>query len=234
MPVWILLPLAMAAAGCAHKPKELPSAKAHFEKALEQKKKERYPQALETLRELRKLFVYSPFAGKALLLAADIHFAMEDFPQALKSLRSFRALYPSKKTAYALFRMGLAAARQLPSRPDLDISIGDEAIEHFQALLDLGAAAAPYKKQAEAEIKRILDLKAAKEFETAAFYRRRGWEEAALQRFRLLIKAYPESPLLPKALLHGLQLARALEEPAAPFKEMLLKNFPSSKEARSI
>ena len=153
MPFLILFPLIIAAAGCAHKAKELPSAKAYFKKALEQKEKERYPQALETLQELRKKFVYSAYAGQARLLAADIHFAMENYSLALESYQSFRKIYPFTKTAYVLHRLGLSCARQLPSRPDLDISIGESALEYFQALLSLKADS-PYKKEAREEIKK--------------------------------------------------------------------------------
>ena len=236
MPAYIpLLPLAAALlTGCAHNPKAPLSAKGHYEKALKQKEGGKPAQALETLQELRKNFVYSPYARPARLLTADIHFAMENYQQALEGYQSFQKIYPSVQAAYVLYQLGQSAARQLPDRPDLDLSIGDLAIKYFQALLNLPSGAGDYKKKAADGIKAIRLMKAEKEFKTAAFYKRRGWKKASLKRFGELIERYPESPLLPQALLHGFQLAEDLGQPSDSFKKRLLKGFPGSKEARSL
>ena len=220
--------------GCAfHSKKKELSPQAHFEKALTYKEKKDYVKALETLKELRKQFFYSPYSQKALLLTADIHFAKEDFSKAIPFYKKHLSLYSAKQKNYVLYHLGMAYKSQLPKRPEHDLSLAEPALKAFQTILD-SKSPSPYKSKAQEAKQKIIEKKANKELKTALFFKQMGWNQAGLSRINYFIINYPKSPLLPKALFTGFQLASLLNKNSDKFKQKLIKNHPHSKEAQSL
>lgn len=219
--------------GCASEQKKERSAKFYYDKAAYYKEKTNYLEALENLRNLRQKFFYSSYNEKALLMTADIYFAQRKFPQSVQSYKKYLGLYPKKQRDYVLYQMGLSYKNQLPGRAEHDLSLAEPALEAFSAILRLKSDS-PYKKKAQEEKQKILNKKAERELKTALFFKSQGWNQAGLNRIRSCLKNYPNSPLKPKALFAGFQMAQTLKKDPESFKKRLLKNHPDSKETKAL
>lgn len=221
--------------GCSlnSKQKKEHSPKFYFDKAVYYKKKTNYPLAFKNLTKLKQQFFYSSYNEKALLLTADIYFAQQKFPLAVQSYEKHLRLYPQKQKDYVLYQMGLSYKNQLPHRSDHDLSLAEPALQAFNKLLKLKPHSS-YRKKAQSEKQKILDKQASRELKTAFFFKSQGWNKAGLKRIQHLIKVYPKSPLIPKALLTGFQLAQILNKDTKEFKNQLIKNYPNSKETKTI
>ena len=229
-----LLPLLFT--GCTHNDKR--QAKEHapkfyFDKAVQYKEKRNYTRVFDNLRKLRRHFFYSKYNEKALLLTADIYFAQDKYSQATQSYEKYLNLYPEKQKDYVLYQIGLSYKNQLPHRPDQDLSLATFALEAFDKLLSLKKTS-PYKEKAKKEKQEILDKKASRELKAILFYRKQGWNQASFNKVKYFIKNYPKSPLMPKALLVGFQLARLLNYNSENFKKTLFEDYPNSKEIKSL
>ena len=217
---------------CSHtKKEETVSAKAIYERALKQKEKKQFVEALETLRKLRKQFIHSSYSARARLLMGDIYFEMEDYSLAAKEYKRFLKVYSRNKRSYALYQLGLTYLKRLPRTADRDISHSTKALEYFHELQKLKKPG-PYKKKSQEHIDFLLSLQAEKEFITASFYKRRGLKEASLKRLEYLFRQYPKSSFTPKALLLAWEMSEGKN--AKRFKKRLLKEFPSSPEANQL
>ena len=234
MPLFLVLPFILTS--CIHNSAQNSkgiSPKFYFDKAIYYKEKTNYAKALESLTELRKQFFYSRYNEKALLLTADIYFAQNKYPQAVQSYEKHLNLYPKAQTDYALYQLGLSYKNQLPYHSENDLSLAEPALKAFNALLNLKSAS-PYKQKAQIEKQKILDKKANKELKTALFFKTQGWSKASFNRIQYFIKNYPKSPMMPKALFTGFQLAHLLDKNPKKFKDSLIKNYPASQETRSL
>lgn len=231
-----LFVLILSLSGCVHsfkKQKGKASPKIYFDKAVYYKEKTNYSKALENLNKLKQQFFYSSYNEKALLLTADIYFEQEKFPKATRSYEKHLNLYPNKKRDYVLYKIGLSYKNQLPDRAEHDLSLAEPALKAFSLLLK-SKTKSPYKQKALIEKQKILDQKASKELKTALFFKTQGWNQAGLNRIEYFIKNYPKSPLMPKALLTGVQLADLLNKNSKSFKNKLIKNYPKSPEAKAV
>ena len=234
MRFFLFLPLILT--GCIHssqKQKKERGPGFYFDRAVYYKEKTNYMKALEQLKELRKQFFYSSYNQKALLLTADIYFAQDKYSQAAQSYEKHLDLYPDTKTDYVLYQIGLSYKNQLPYRSENDLSLAEPALRAFNALLNSNTASS-YKEKAKIEKQQILDKKASKELKAALFFKGQGWSEASFNRIQYFIKNYPKSPLMPKALLAGFQLAAALDKSSEEFKKKLINNYPNSPEAQTV
>lgn len=212
--------------GCSSiKEKKSPTPGELYEKALSLKKKKNYPKALEVLTRMREQFPYSSYNPSARLLLGDIYFMEKKYTVSAEIYKKFRLIHPQTKKDYVLNQLGLCYLRQLPSSPDRDISKADTALIYFKELLNLPKKN-PYRQEAEKHIAFLKDLKAKKEFITASFYIKRGWEEAALNRLNHVIQTYPESSINSKALLSAYNLAKKLKKSTESYKSKLESNFP--------
>ena len=219
---------------CNHnsKSKELKTAQFYFEKANQYKNRGDDVKALEYLFKLRKKFFYSSYGQKALLMTADIYFDQEKYQQAAQIYKKHKLFY-SENQDYVLYQLGLSYTNQLPKRAEHDLSLTAPALLAFEQLIALKGDSA-YKKKALKARQEILDKKAEREFKTALFFKTQGWNKAGLKRIQYFIKHYPNSSLMPQALLAGFELAQKLDQNPEKFKNRLLKEYPKSPEVKSL
>lgn len=230
MPWWI--PLLFFLTSCHQTAKNTQKDPAYyFNSALKHKENKNFKRALEDLGNLNKNFFYSSYNQKALLLKADIYFADDKFSLAASDYEKHLQLYPQEKRDYVLYQTGLSYKNQLPGKSDNDLSLAEPALQAFQQLSHLKS---PYKQKALKEKQDILNKKAEKEFKTASFFKKQNKGKAAFKRLQYIIQAYPNSPLMPQVFLLSFQLARQLNKNPEKFKNELIKNYPNSKETKSL
>lgn len=219
---------------CSHTQKEeKTSAKVIYEKALKQKENRQFVPALETLRKLRKQYIHSSYSARARLLMGDIYFEMEDYSLAALEYEKFLKIYSREKRGYALYQLGLTYLKRLPGTADRDLTHSKKALNYFRKLQKFKSSN-PYKKKAQEHIRFLLSLMAEKEFIIASYYKRRGLKEASMSRLEYLFHQYPNTPLIPKALLLAWELSEGEGKKAKKFKTRLLREFPSSPEASQL
>ena len=232
VPLFLIALFFLSVVSCSHTEEKAPvTPKAVYEKALKEKENKQYISALETLRNLRKRFIYSGYSAKARLLMGDIYFEMMDYSSAESEYQRFLKVYPAGKKDYALYQSGLTYLKRLPPTADRDISLADKALKYFNKLKSLKGPG-PYKKQAEGHIRFLKNFKAEKEFKIASFYEKRGRKGAVLQRVKNILRLYPESPLISKTLFLAWRVSDGKE--ALRFKNKLLKDFPDSPSAKRV
>ena len=219
---------------CNHnsKSKELKTAQFYFEKANHYKNRGDEIKALEYLSNIRKKFFYSSYSKKALLMTADIYFDQEKYQQAVQTYKKYKLFY-SENQDYVLYQLGLSYKNQLPNRVEHDLSLTAPALSAFEQLIALKGDST-YKKKALKARQEILDKKAERELKIALFFKTQGWDKAGLKRIQYFIKHYPNSLLMPQALLAGFELAKKLNQNPEEFKKRLLKKYPKSPEVKSL
>ena len=183
---------------CAHKAKKPLSVSVLYERALEEKQDKRYEAALKTLEQIRKNFPYSSFNPKIRLLLGDIHFEREKYEAAAAVYKRFLRIHPNLNAAEVLMKTALCYIKRLPSSADRDLSAADPALKYLNDALEL-LKESDRKEEAKKHIKKLLDMKAEKEFLIASFYIRRGLQAAAEGRLKALVQDYPESAFAGRA-----------------------------------
>jgi outer membrane assembly lipoprotein YfiO len=137
-------------------------------------------------------------APRARFLMAECYFGMRDFVTAAREFRRVADENPTDAMApEALLRAG-DAYTQLWRRPELDPTNGQTALAAYQELQgrfpETRAAAV-----ADARIRALNEDFAAKEYQNALFYFRRGAYDSAILYFKGLIASYGSATIVPDA-----------------------------------
>ena len=209
-------------------------AKTYYNQAVAQKNKKNYSSALEELDLLSETKSYSKYNSLAKLLRADIYYAQRKYSEALVAYKEIQILFPTLQTNKVLFSLGLCHLKKVPSRADTDLSEADEALVYFKKVLQSSIKKNPYSKKAKENIHFLMNLKAEKELKIALFYQKRKQNKVAFSRLQSLLKDYPKSSSVAKALLESYVLAKKLKKSSKKFKGRLLKEFPKSKETQKV
>ena len=158
-------------------------------------------------------------------MTADIYFDQKKYKQSAQIYKKYQSRY-SEKADYVLYQLGLSYKNQLPQRAEHDLSLAKPALRAFDRLLILKDT--PYKQKALKARQEIINKRAERELKIALFFKTKNWQKASFNRIKYFIKVYPKSPLMPKALLTGFELAEKLNKDSEPFKQRLLKEYPQS------
>ena len=213
--------------------KDANSARGLFEIAKELEEDELYEQALQKYAEVRNKHPYSRYAVQAELRIADVHFKRENYEEAQIAYQIFKDLHPKHpQIAYVTHRLALCYFHRLPSTIDRDLGQANRAILYFNEVLS-NFPRSKYAKEAKKKRDEVQNMLAAKELYIADFYYKRDSYNSALLRYKYLVKNFPNSDLMPKALLRGSISAAEIgeKEESRTLIGMLLKRFTNSEEA---
>ena len=201
----------------------------YLKQARKHKENKNYALALSSLTKLKERFFYGKWSPEALLLKADIYFQQAKYSSAIRHYKSYFRAYPLLKRDYALYQIGMSYKNQLPRRSVHDLKFAEPAIQAFDKLLRLKPSSA-YKEKAFEAKKQIEGQLAEKDLRAILFYKKLAWDGPGLSRLKRFIKKYPESPLMPKALLAGLRMAERSKADPKNFKQALRDRYPDSPE----
>jgi outer membrane protein assembly factor BamD len=150
----------------------------------------RYIMATDTLNNLRTLYPYSIYATDSELLLADIAFKQENYVEAAAAYIVFRDFHPThKRLDYVLYRIADSYYNQVPETFDRDLSNANETIKHFKTLL-MSFPATKHKKEADEKIKYCNKMIQKKEQYIADFYFKTQVYDAAIYRYKLILKEF--------------------------------------------
>jgi outer membrane protein assembly factor BamD len=179
--------------------------------------------------EVERLYPYSEWARRALIMQAFAYHRDEDYENARSSAQRFLDFYPADEdAAYAQYLLALSYYDQIDD-------VGRDQGLTFQALQALRAVIenypdSEYAQSAILKFDLAFDHLAAKEMEIGRYYLKRGNYLAAINRFRVVVEDFQTTTQTPEALHRLVEsyLALGLTEEARTAGAILGHNFRSS------
>ena len=179
--------------------------------------------------EVERLYPYSEWAKRALIMQAFSYHQDRDYENSRASAQRFIDFYPADEdAAYAQYLLALSYYDQIDD-------VGRDQGLTFQALQSLRTVIERYP---ESEYARSSILKfdlafdhlAAKEMEVGRYYLKRGHHVAAINRFRVVVEDFQTTTQTPEALhrLVEAYLALGLTDEAQTAGAILGYNYQSS------
>lgn len=223
-----------AVAGCAgqggQQQIEARSAEDIFKQGeLELETSRRPKDALIYFQEVERLYPYTEYAKRALIMQAYTHHKAKEYPEARDAAQRFLDFYPGDEDApYALYLMALSYYDQIDD-------VGRDQGITFQALVGMRDVIeqypdSEYARSAILKFDLAFDQLAAKEMEVGRFYLKRGHYTAALNRFRVVVQDFQTTTHTAEALhrLVECYVALGLNDEAQTAAAILGYNYQSS------
>ncbi len=189
-----------------------------------------YDQATKLFEEVERQHPYSQYATKAQLMAAYSAYEGDNYDDAILSLDRFIELHPgSESIDYAYYLKALAYYEQITDVAR-DQAITKDAMDAFNTLIQRFPDS-KYARDAKLKMDLTDDHLAGKEMEIGRYYLNRGETNAAINRFRTVVKDYQTTTHVPEALhrLVECYLSLGLRTEAARVAAVLGYNYPGSK-----
>ncbi len=226
-----LLSLGVAACSSSSKEETVTEkpAKELFDSAQSAFSKKNYQEATTLYNEVERQHPYSEWATKAQLMSAYSSYEDDRYDEAIIALDRFIELHPGNdEIDYAYYLKALTYYEQI-SDVARDQEMTRKALESLDALIQRF----PDSKYArDAKLKRdlTLDHLAGKEMEIGRYYLNRGQVNAAINRFRTVIKEYQTTTHTPEALhrLVEAYMTLGLKAEATRVAAVLGHNYPGS------
>jgi outer membrane protein assembly factor BamD len=185
--------------------------------------------AAEWFGEVERLYPYSEWAKRALVMQAYAYHKDKDYENARASAQRYIDFYPAEDdAAYAQYLLALSYYDQIDD-------IGRDQGLTFQALQALRAVIeqypdSEYAKSAMLKFELAFDHLAAKEMEIGRYYLKRGNYAAAINRFRPVVEQYQTTSHTAEALhrLVECYLSLGLTDEAQTAGAILGYNYQSS------
>ena len=201
----VLVAATLALAGCSgtdfgsRPPLETYSAEEIYARGEFELERNRPDDAAFYFGEIERLYPYSEWAKRALIMQAFAYHRDRDYPNARAAAQRFIDFYPlDEDAAYAQYLLALSYYDQIDE-------IGRDQGLTFQALQALRVVIerypeSEYARSAILKFDLAFDHLAAKEMEVGRYYLRRGHYAAAVNRFRVVVEDFQTTSHTPEAL----------------------------------
>ncbi|WP_163846149.1 outer membrane protein assembly factor BamD [Pseudooceanicola aestuarii] len=229
-----VLLLALTACGDGGvKPGEAPmesfTAEQIFERGEFEVNRRRFDDAAEYFGEVERLYPYSDWAKRALIMTAFAQHRGQNYEESRAAAQRYLDFYPTDEDApYAQYLLALSYYDQIDE-------VGRDQGLTFQALQALRAVIekypdSEYAKSAILKFELAFDHLAAKEMEIGRYYLRRDHYTAAVNRFRVVVEEFQTTTHTAEALhrLVEAYLSLGLTEEAQTAGAILGYNFRST------
>ena len=186
-------------------------------------------EALRYFSEVERLYPYSEYAKRGLIMQAFAQHKAKKYEEARVSAQRYLDTYPgSEDAAYAKYLLALSYYDQIDE-------VGRDQGLTFQALQALRAVIeeypdSDYARSAALKFDLAFDHLAGKEMEIGRFYLKKGHYTAAINRFRVVVEQYQTTTQTPEALMRLVEayLALGFTDEAQTAGAILGHNFQAS------
>lgn len=185
--------------------------------------------AASTFNEIERLYPFSQFAKRAIIMSAFSSYQGRRYAEARTSARRYVDLYPSDEdAAYAQYIVALTFYDNISS-VDRDQNVTQNALKELTELV-ARYPDSDYARDAALKIDLTRDHLAGKEMSVGRYYLKRGHYTSAINRFQRVVDEYQTTSQTPEALhrLTESYLALGLEREAIASAAVLGHNFPGS------
>lgn len=186
--------------------------------------------ATRLFEEVERQYPYSKWATKAQLMAAYAAYQGDSYDEAILAIDRFIELHPGNEDIdYAYYLKALAYYEQI-SDVARDQEMTEQAMKAFDTLITRFPNS-QYTRDSKLKRDLTLDHLAGKEMEIGRYYLNRNQINAAINRFRTVIKEYQTTTHTPEALhrLTEAYLTLGLKGEATRVAAVLGHNYPGSK-----
>jgi outer membrane protein assembly factor BamD len=196
---WLLLAAFLFAAssgGCAfgRKKEPDPTPQVLYEKAMNSFNRKNYESGAEAFKKLRDEFPLSDYSIIAELRTADSYFFNKNYSEAIILYEEFKKLHPMHpEVPYTIYQLGMCHYKQMRTL-DRDQTETEKAIEQFRYLIENFPQSAK-TTEAKTRMQECLRQLADHEFYVGNFYFRAKRYKAALGRYEIILRKYPDSGL---------------------------------------
>ncbi len=174
-------------------------AKASYDLGMRYLKRGYYTKALEQLNRVRTYFRDDPYALKAELAIAEVHFQKTEWDAARLAYEDFMRAHPRyAELDEVVYKLGLTHARKAPLLAARDQAETVRALATW-ANFDRRFPDSPHRPEVARQVAKARARLARKELQVARFYARRAAWTAVAGRLEGLVRDYTDSPDLPEA-----------------------------------
>jgi outer membrane protein assembly factor BamD len=195
----------------------------------------KYDNAIKNFSRIREDFPFDPVAPYAMVKMADCYFFKKEYVSASKLYEEFLSSYPNDENIpYVLLKSG-ECYDKLSLSFERDQEYTHKAIEKYSLVMSRFPKS-QYVKEAEEKRRRLEQKLADRELYVGEFYFRTYEYNASILRLEYLLKNYPDSKGIDKALF---LLSKAYEElgnfeKAEYYKDRLRNDYPRSPFAAQV
>ena len=179
--------------------------------------------------EVERLYPYSDFAKRGLIMQAFAYHKDRDYENARASAQRFIDFYPADEdAAYAQYLLALSYYDQI-DQVGRDQGLTFQALQSLREVIELYPDS-EYARSSLLKFDLAFDHLAAKEMEIGRYYLKRGHYPAAINRFRAVVEEFQTTTQTPEALLRLVEayLSLGLVDEAQTAGAILGYNFQSS------
>jgi outer membrane protein assembly factor BamD len=149
--------------------------------------------------EVERLYPYSDWARRGLIMAAFAYHRDSDYENARAAAQRYLDFYPAEEdAAYAQYLLALSYYDQIDD-VGRDQGLTFQALQALRAVIEVYPDS-PYAADAMVKFDLAFDHLAGKEMEVGRFYLARGHYTAAINRFRAVVEDYQTTRHTPEAL----------------------------------
>ncbi len=188
-----------------------------------------YRVATHKFEEVERQHPYSKWATKSQLMSAYASYQDDRYDEAILALDRFIELHPGNEDIdYAYYLKALCYYEQI-SDVARDQAMTQHALEALNTLI-LRFPESQYSRDAQLKKDLTLDHLAGKEMEIGRYYLNRGQINAAINRFRAVVRDYQTTTHIPEALHRLIEayLTLGLKTEATRIAAVLGHNYPGS------
>lgn len=190
-------------------PDEEKSAQELASDGMEYFEREKYKKALQSFEQLKDFYPFSKFAILAELKMGDCHYHLEQYQEAIFTYEEFVELHPRNEAVpYVVYQIGMSYFDQMDSI-DRDQSTTHKAISTFRQLIEQYPESS-YVEKAKENIRISEENLAGHQFYVGKFYLKGNHYPAAIERFNIVLKQYPNSQIVPEAKKYLRRAEKAL------------------------
>ena len=189
-----------------------------------------YRRATRLFEDVERQYPYSKWATKAQLMAAFAAYQDDSYDEAILAIDCFIDLHPGNEDIdYAYYLKALAYYEQI-SDVARDQGMTEQALKAFDTLITRFPNS-EYTRDSKLKRDLTLDHLAGKEMEIGRYYLNRNQMNAAINRFRTVVRDYQTTTHTPEALhrLVEAYLTIGLRGEATRVAAILGHNYPGSK-----
>jgi len=159
----------------------------------------KYKSAIESFEQLKDWYPFSKYAILAELKIADAYYHLREYDDAVLTYEEFEGLHPSNEAIpYVVYQIGLCYFEQIDTI-DRDQSTARKALATFRRLLRQFPDNL-YAVKAAADIRTCIKSIAGHEFYVGLFYYKSKHYLAASNRFKSVLRNYPDVGVHQQAL----------------------------------
>ena len=203
--VILLCFMAVAIPGCSalkNEPKidiDTYSAKEIYDLAEDRLAKNRPQDAAKYFREIERLYPYSEWAKRGLIMQAYSFHKDKDYENSRSAAQRYIDFFPAAEdAAYAQYILALSYYDQI-SEVGRDQDVTVKALQELRLLIERYPDG-KYAKQSAEKFDMAFSFLAAKEMEVGRYYLQRGYYTSAVNRFRKVVQEFRTTEQTPEAL----------------------------------